>query len=97
MPRQLEKARMKSNDVANALENSRFQIVVEKLARDTVERLEGGDVAAQEALERLVEHEASKQGPAPAEHHHETRQRARRVAEGDRAKAGPVDLRLLAR
>jgi len=55
---ELQQARMKPNDVADALEDDRFQIVVEQHARGATKRLECGDMAAQKTLECLIEDEA---------------------------------------
>jgi hypothetical protein len=61
-----------------------------------LERDEGGVMAAEEALERLVENEAGEERPRERQHHHEARQPPARVADGDGAEAAPVDLPLLA-
>ena len=56
---------MKSNDVADALEDRGFQVVVEQASRHALERREGGEVAPQEALEGLVEDEAGEDRARP--------------------------------
>jgi len=97
MAGQLEKSWMKTNHVTDALEDRGFQVVIEQAAWDAFKRLEGRHMATQEALERLVEHEAREDRAAPGQDHHEARQCPPRIANGDRPKAGPVHLPLLAR
>ena len=72
--------------------------VVQDLARYAVDRLEGGDMAAQDALQVLVDDEAPPDQPAVTEHHREEPDDALNpwlVGELD-VELGEVDLRLLA-
>ena len=73
--------------------------IVEDRARRAADRLEGGDVAAQDALQILVEDEPRPDQAGVAEHHREQPDDAldaRLVGELD-LEPGEVDLRLLAR
>src|SRR6202044_1553047 len=88
----LEQTGIETNDVPHALEHGGFQVVVEKAARHPSERGEGGVMAAEEALERLVENEAGEERSREGQHHHEARQPSTRVSDDDRAEAAPVDL-----
>ena len=63
MSRQLEQPRVVADVVAHAFADDALQIVGEECAGNTPERIESFDVAAQEALERLVESEARVDGP----------------------------------
>ena len=51
MARELEKAGVEPDDVADALEHGGLQVVVEQASRDPLERDERGVMAPQEALE----------------------------------------------
>jgi len=53
-------------------------------------------VAAQEALERLVQGKAGVDGARPGQHEHEARQHPPAAADRERAEVPPVDLPLLA-
>jgi DNA-binding NtrC family response regulator len=96
MAGKLEQTWVEADDVADPLEHGGLQVVVENGARYAIERDEGGVVAAQKALERLVENEAGEERPRERQHHHEARQPPARVADGDGPEAAPVDLPLLA-
>ncbi len=87
---------MESDHVAGALEDGGLQIVVEQLARRATEGLEGERVAADEALQCLIEDETREDCPRVREHHHEARERPLRPLDLDRAEMSPVDLSLLA-
>ena len=66
------------------------------MVRGAPERGEGLDVAAQEALERLIEREAGIDGARPRQHEDEAREHTADAADGERAEVPPVDLGLLA-
>ena len=87
---------MEADVIADALEDDALQIVVEDGAGHALERGEGLDVPAQEALERLVEGEARVAGARPRQHEHEAREEPGGGADADRAEVAPVDLGLLA-
>src|SRR5262249_5933367 len=55
MTAQVEQPGMESDGVAEALQDHRFQIVVENLTRDSSPVGEGVDVTAQETLQALIE------------------------------------------
>ena len=74
MPGQLEQPWVVADVVAHPLEDDALQIVVEECAGNPMERVERFHVAAQETLERLVEHEARVDGSRPRETR--TKQRA---------------------
>ncbi len=78
MPCELEKSRMKPDDVADTLKDGCFQVVVEKSSRHALKRGKRGDAATQKTLERRVER-TKRQGPA-------------RRADRDGSEARPVDL-----
>ena len=59
---QVEHARVEADVIADALEDDALQVVVEDRAGHALQRGEGLDVAAQEALERLVQGEAGVAG-----------------------------------
>src|SRR5205814_1813608 len=94
---ELENTRVIAHVLAGALEHDALEIVVEQHARRATEGLEGFDVAADEALERLVEREACIQRPTEAQYHDEARQRALGRADAHLTEARPIDLALLAR
>src|SRR6266545_3073202 len=89
---ELEDAVMKTDEVALALEDDAFQVIVEDGPRNAAEPPECFDVAAQEALERLVEREAREGRPRPGEDQHEARERALGVTDADLPERPPVDL-----
>ena len=96
VPRELAQAGMKLNRRAPPIKHSAAEIVVDQGPGTPAQRLEGGDVSAEEALERLVQREEREEGARVAEDHHEAGDRAHAVADADRAKRTPVDLCLLA-
>ena len=96
VPRELEQAGMKLNRRAPPIKHSAAEIVVDQGPGTPAQRLEGGDVSAEEALERLVQREEREEGARVAEDHHEAGDRAHAVADADRAKRTPVDLCVLA-
>ena len=51
---------MKTDEIALALEHDAFQVVVQNGSRDAAQLVESLDVAAQKALQGLVERETSK-------------------------------------
>jgi hypothetical protein len=57
---ELEQPWMEANRIAGALEYRSSQVIVEHAAHDPAERCEGRDMATQEALQSLVEHETCK-------------------------------------
>ena len=93
---ELEQAGMKLHRGAAAVEHGAAEIVVHEVAGDATERVEGVDVSAEEALERLVEGEERGERARVAEDHDETGDRACAVSDADLAEGAPVDLRLLA-
>ncbi len=95
--RQLEQAWMEADGIALPLQHSRLEVVVEQSARHAAEPLEGAHMAADEALQGLVEGEAREHGARPAQHHDEARQRPLGLADEDGSEAPPVDLGLLPR
>src|SRR5690606_15891266 len=94
---EVEDARMELDVVADALEDDALEIVVEDLARYAAERLEGEPMAAQERLERRVEHEPRVHRARPRQHEQEAPQGSLGGADLDLAEVAPVDLRLFAR
>jgi len=75
------------------------ELTFEQVQKDAGHASEGGegvDVAAQEALDGLVEGEAGEDCAGEGEHQHEAGQGAPRMPDGDLAEAAPVDLALLA-
>jgi hypothetical protein len=92
MPGELEHARMKTDVIADAVEDDALEIVVEDRPGHAAEGREGLDVAAQEALQGLVQGEASVHG----EHEDEARQQPASAADRHGAEIAPVDLGLLA-
>lgn len=96
MPGELEDLRVVPDVIAVALEDHALEVVVEDLARDSAERVEGIDVPAQETLELLLPEELGVHRPRPSQHHHEARQLAPRLSDVAFAEAAPVDLGLLA-
>ena len=87
---------MKLDGRAAAVEHGAAQVVVDRVAGGASERLEGGDVPPQEALERLVEGEERSDGARVAEDHDESGDGARALSDADLAERAPVDLRGLA-
>ena len=92
VPRELEQAWVKLNRRAPSIEHSTAEIVVHQGPGTPVQRLEGGDVPAEETLERLVQREQREESPRVAQDHHEARDRAHAMTDADRAKGAPVDL-----
>jgi len=92
---QLQEARVEADGVALPLQDGAFQVVVEQDPGHTPQGPEGLDVAAQEALERLVHGEDRMERPRPAQDQHERGQAPGGPAERDRPEAAPVDLGLL--
>ena len=83
---------MKLDGGAAAVEHGAAQVVVHEVTRDTAQRVEGGDVPAQEALQRLVEGEQRGQRARVAEDHDETGDGACALSDADLAERAPVDL-----
>ena len=92
---ELEQARMEFDGAPLAGEHRALEVVVEEHPRGALEVGEGLDVAAQEALERLVEREEHVDRARPGQHHDEGRQGAPGLADRDAAEVTPVDLGLL--
>jgi len=78
---------------ALALEHGTFQVVVHQGPRGSGEDLEGLDMAAQKALEGLVQREVREEGARPREHHHEAGEGPRAVADPDRPESHRTDAR----
>jgi hypothetical protein len=96
VPGQLEHARVEADVIADAVEDDALEIVVEDRPRDAPQSREGFDVAAQEALQRLVQGEAGVDGARPRQHEDEARQQPAPAADRQGAEIPPVDLGLLA-
>src|SRR5439155_8742260 len=77
---------------AGAVEDDALEIVVEDGPGRAAEGGEGFDVAAQEALERLVQGKAGVDGARPGQHEHEARQHPPAAADRERVEVPPVDL-----
>ena len=92
---ELEQAGVKLHGGAAAVEHGAAQVVVDEVAGDAAERVEGVDVSAEEALEGLVEGEERGEGARVAEDHDESGDGARAVSDADLAEGAPVDLCLL--
>ena len=86
---------MKLYGGAAAVEDRAAQVVVDEGAGDAAEGVEGVDVTAEEALQRLVEGEEGGDGARVAEDHDETGDRAHAVSDADLAEGAPIDLGLL--
>ena len=89
---QLEQAGMKLDGGPAAVEHGAAQIVVHQVAGGASQRVEGGDVPAEEALQRLVEGEQRGQRPRVAEDHDESGDGACALSDADLAERAPVDL-----
>ena len=83
---------MKLDGGAAAVEHGAAQIVVHQVACGAFQRVEGGDVTPQEALQRLVEGEQRGQRPRVAEDHDESGDGACALSDADLAERAPVDL-----
>ena len=70
---ELQQPRMKANRRALAFEDRALQVVVHQGPRAPPKRVKGLDVAAQKALERLVEREEREEGARVRQDHHEAR------------------------
>ena len=92
---EVEQAGVKLDSGAAAVEDRAAQVVVDEGAGDAAEGVEGVDVPAEEALQRLVEGEEGGDGARVAEDHDETGDRARAVSDADLAEGAPIDLGLL--
>ena len=92
---ELKQAGVEANVLAEPFEDDAFQVVIQQGPRDPAHGRERLDVAAEEALQRLVEGEAGVDGAGPGEHEHEARQDAPHPPDLDRAEVAPVDLALL--
>ena len=86
---------MKLHGGAAAVEHRAAQVVVDEGAGDAAEGVEGVDVTAEEALQRLVEGEEGGDGARVAEDHDETGDCAHAVSDADLAEGAPIDLGLL--
>ena len=64
---------------------------------NATERLEAFDMAAQEAVQGLIESKASKRAARPRQHHYEARQRMSAAADLELAEAATIDLRFFTR
>ena len=95
MAGEVEQAGMKLHGGAAAVEHGAAQVVVHEVAGGASQRLEGGDVPPQEALQRLVEGEQRGQRARVAEDHDESGDRACALSDVDLAERAPVDLCLL--
>ena len=83
---------MKLDGGAAAVEHGAAQIVVHQVAGGASQRVEGGDVPPQEALQRLVEGEQRGQRARVAEDHDESGDGACALSDADLAERAPVDL-----
>ena len=77
---------------AAAVEHGAAQVVVDEVAGDAAERVEGVDVSPQEALQRLVEGERRGDRARVAEDHDEAGDGAGALSDADLAERAPVDL-----
>jgi hypothetical protein len=75
-----------------ALEHGTFQVVVDQGPRGAAEDLKGLDMAAQKALEGLVQREVGEERARVREDHHKAGERPRAVANPDRSERAPIDL-----
>ena len=84
--------------IVDLAQHRRLHAVVEDLGRHAAERVEGGDVAAQNGLQVLVRDKAAPHHAAVAEHHREQPDDPLGVGliGEDRSEEGKIDLRLLA-
>ena len=89
VPGELEEARMKVNRAALAIEHRALEIVVDQDPGTAAQGVDGLDVAAQKALERLVEREDRVDRARVAEHEHEARQRALAAPDADARRSCP--------
>ena len=92
MPCEVEEPRMKPDRGPVALKDGRLQVVVHQGPGDA-QYLEGHDVAAQKALEGLVQGEVREEGARVRQDHHETGEGPRAVADPERPERAPIDLR----
>ena len=97
MPREVEQPRVKPDRGPVALEHGRLQVVVDQRACGSAEDLEGLDMSAQKALERLVQRKVREEGARVREDHDEAGQGPRAVADPDRPERPPVNLGLFGR
>ena len=95
VPGQFQQARMKLNRRAPSIEDRAPQVVIHQRTGDPPEGVERRDMASEKTLERLVEGEEREERARVAQHHHEARDRADAMPQGDRAKRPPIDLGLL--
>src|SRR5260370_25778273 len=95
MAGEVEHVLVEAHVIAVPLEHDGLEVVVENGPWNP-QRLECVDVAAQKALERLVEREARVHRARPRQHEDEARQRPERAPDADLTEMPPVDLRLLA-
>ena len=80
-----------------SIEDGTPQVVVDQRPGAIAEGREGGDMAPQKTLERLVEGEEGEERARVAEHHDEPRHGADAVADRDRPKRPPINLGLFRR
>ncbi len=88
---------MEANRVAAPFQYHTLKIVVQQNTGHPAPCLEGGGMAAQEALHPGIRKEAEKNPPRVAEHHDEGHQRSPRAADLKMAEVTPVNLCLFAR
>ena len=88
---------MQTGFAARAVQDGRLQIVEDNGTGTAFEELEGMDDSAVELLLALRECELDIDQPAIAEHGHEYRNFARRVANSHAAAFAPIDLHRLGR
>ena len=99
MAREVDERAVVDDEPVRLLADDRgLHAIVEDLARDAADRLEGGDVTAQDALQVLVDYEARPDQPGITEHHREQPDDAldARLVGKLHFELGEVDLRLLA-
>lgn len=91
-----EQRGVEADGVTVPLQDGAFQIVVEQNPGYAIPRLEGRDVAGEEALHARVQEEAQEDAPGVAEHHDEGHQRPAGLANGQMAEVSPIHLGLFA-
>ena len=95
VPGEFEQARMKANGTPLTFEHRAAKVVVDQgPCHARKQAMKGVDVAAQKTLERLIQGEERGQRPRVRQDHHKAGQRASAVANPDRPKGAPINLRL---
>ena len=94
MTAQFEQPWLETNGVAEAIQDDRFHIVVENIARNSAPVGEGVDVSAQQALQALIEKEFKIESAAVGKSDDEAGEASSRASDADLAEAGPIGLSL---